>query len=413
MTDGVATHQVGGEARTRVGRRWLRLLCAVLALGILGPACSKKRRDIAPPVAGPRITQVTPEIGDTAGGEAVTIYTAGFRDDFTLATPKVFFGSDLATVTSVNSSTLTAVTPAHPVPEAVDVRLFSTGIAESATLPSGYTYLAPAGCSICYIFSTWSLLQGWDVTILGEFTPGPLPLTEVWFGANQGTVISADADGIVVTAPPGTVGPVDVTVRDAGGRTCVCAGCYSYENTGCIITSVTGLQGGTNGGAAVRIGGWDYDTQGVEVLFGGAYADPSMIVVEPAGDTIRCVAPPSATGGIKPVEVRGLTNGLNCIVAGTFAYLLPGGSPCSIASIDPGSGPAGVGQTVTITGSGFDLNAGVLFGMRPATSVTFVNSTTIEVVTPPDGGMMCPAVDVVVAPEFSDPCVVPKGYTYN
>lgn len=57
-------------------------------------------------------------------------------------------------------------------------------------------------------------------------------------------------------------------------------------------------------------------------------------------------------------------------------------SNLSISSVGPNSGPAAGGTTVTISGSGFSQSAAVAFAGTPATSVLFVSSTKLQVVTP-------------------------------
>lgn len=55
--------------------------------------------------------------------------------------------------------------------------------------------------------------------------------------------------------------------------------------------------------------------------------------------------------------------------------------PLSVGSVTPAQGPAGGGVSVRIRGSGFQSGATVMFGSAAAT-VSFVDSSTLEVVTP-------------------------------
>jgi len=87
----------------------------------------------------PTVSSITPNTGTTAGGTAVTITGTGF---LTGATAKV--GGTAATgVTLVNSTTITATTPAHAA-GAVGVVVTNTN-AQSGTLTNGFTYTAPSG----------------------------------------------------------------------------------------------------------------------------------------------------------------------------------------------------------------------------------------------------------------------------
>ncbi|MCZ6688957.1 MAG: hypothetical protein O7H41_05080 [Planctomycetota bacterium] len=87
----------------------------------------------------PGIAWIDPASGNYVGGEVVTLYTAGFQDDFLMHWPTVFFGSEQAAITSVSSFTVEAVTPTN-VRGAVDVEVRATGVSESAILEQGYTY---------------------------------------------------------------------------------------------------------------------------------------------------------------------------------------------------------------------------------------------------------------------------------
>ena len=91
--------------------------------------------------ATPTVTSVVPNTGSTAGGTSVTINGTNFFNPST-----VTFGGVAATnVIVVNSTTITATTPAH-APGPVDVVVTDgfpcTGI--SGTLPNGFTYTAGA-----------------------------------------------------------------------------------------------------------------------------------------------------------------------------------------------------------------------------------------------------------------------------
>jgi glucose/arabinose dehydrogenase len=87
----------------------------------------------------PTVTSINPTTGVTTGGSTVTIAGTGF-----LAGATVSFGGTAAMgVALVNSTTITASTPAHAA-GAVNVVVTNTDT-KSGTLPNGYTYTAPTG----------------------------------------------------------------------------------------------------------------------------------------------------------------------------------------------------------------------------------------------------------------------------
>jgi glucose/arabinose dehydrogenase len=91
------------------------------------------------PNPAPTVTSINPTTGVTTGGTTVTITGTGF-----LAGASVSFGGTAATgVALVNSTTISASTPAHAA-GAVNVVVTNTD-AKSGTLTNGYTYTTPTG----------------------------------------------------------------------------------------------------------------------------------------------------------------------------------------------------------------------------------------------------------------------------
>jgi len=91
------------------------------------------------PNPAPTATAINPTAGVTTGGTTVSITGTGF-----LAGASVSFGGIAATgVALVNSTTISASTPAHAA-GAVNVVVTNTD-AKSGTLTNGYTYTAPTG----------------------------------------------------------------------------------------------------------------------------------------------------------------------------------------------------------------------------------------------------------------------------
>ena len=103
------------------------LLSIVLAVHVYG-GCST-----------PTVTSVAPNTGPDTGGTSVTITGTNF-----VATASATFGGVAATnVVVVNTTTITATTPAHAA-GAVDVIVQSCSFSNSPPLPNGFTYQAAA-----------------------------------------------------------------------------------------------------------------------------------------------------------------------------------------------------------------------------------------------------------------------------
>jgi hypothetical protein len=101
-----------------------------------------------------------------------------------------------------------------------------------------------------------------------------------------------------------------------------------------------------------------------------------------------------------------LATAVGCRGSGSGGGSSSGGSPTSpstptyvpptVTSISPTSGPNTGGTRVTITGTGFNTGASVIFGgLLPATNVAVVSTTSITATTPAHPGTG-PAIKVEV-----------------
>jgi hypothetical protein len=124
------------RARSRVSFGHAVLLLA----GLFHSACSKSPVAPAPPAL--KVISISPPMGSTTGGTAVTVTGTEFSPDATLTV-----GGVAATNVVVQSTTLmTAVLGPHPAPGAGDVVVASTG--KSAVLNNGFTFYAPTGSNL-------------------------------------------------------------------------------------------------------------------------------------------------------------------------------------------------------------------------------------------------------------------------
>lgn len=106
----------------------------------------------------PTVTAVSPNTGSTAGGTSVTITGANF-----VGTPSVVIGGANATgEVFVNSTTLTATTPAHAT-GLVNV-VVTNPDAQSGTLTNGYAYLPPPSASRYYVLTPCRLFDTRNTT---------------------------------------------------------------------------------------------------------------------------------------------------------------------------------------------------------------------------------------------------------
>jgi Metallo-peptidase family M12/IPT/TIG domain len=160
----------------------------------------------APAVAG-----ITPVQGSTSGGTPVTITGTGFRSPASVVFADLGNAAAATSIVVVNSTTITAVTPAH-APGVTDVVVMNPD-QQTGTLRLGYSYsAAPTVSSISPNAGT--ILGGTPVTIAG--TNFVAPATVTIGGAPATGVNVASGTTITATTPAHAAGIVNVVVQTNG-----------------------------------------------------------------------------------------------------------------------------------------------------------------------------------------------------
>ncbi|MDQ0872138.1 hypothetical protein QFZ77_000797 [Paenibacillus sp. V4I3] len=351
---------------------------------------------IAPPAppAAPAVSQITPNSGSTLGGEAVTINGSDFVDGV-----KVYFGSNVVTVDTVQSTKISLTTPSAPA-GAVDVRVVNPD-GQQVTLTGGYTFIAPpAAPAVSQITpNSGSTLGGEAVTINGsDFVDG----VKVYFGSNVVTVDTVQSTKISLTTPSAPAGAVDVRVVNPDGQQVTLTGGYTFiaPPAAPAISQITPNSGSTLGGEAVTINGSDF-VDGVKVYFGS-----NVVTVDTVQSTKISLTTPSAPAGAVDVRVVN-PDGQQVTLTGGYTFIAPPAAP-AFSQITPNSGSTLGGEAVTISGSNFVDGVKVYFGSN-VVPVDTVSSTQITLKTPsaPAG-----AVDVRVVNPDGQQATLTGGYTF-
>jgi hypothetical protein len=187
-----------------------------LALGIALPrACGG-----APPTS-PAIASVTPTSGSTAGGALAVV--RGTRLD---SGAEVRFGGARARVVSSIATALEIATPAHEAGP-VDVVVVNPD-GRTATLPSGYTFVAPPAVSPAVSRLAPAAGPAWGGTEVVLEGSGFADGVAVSFGGAQGRVVASSPTQVRVTTPEHAAGRVDVVVTNPDGQRWSVAGGYGY-----------------------------------------------------------------------------------------------------------------------------------------------------------------------------------------
>jgi hypothetical protein len=315
-------------------------------------------------VPTPTVTGVSPNAGTTAGGTSVTISGTNFLSGATVT----FGGSAATAVTVVNSTTITATTPAGSA-GGVTVTVTNAG-GGSGSLASGFTYSSTAPTVTGVSPNNGSTAGGSNVTITGtNFVAG----ATVTFGSTAATNVSVTSNTtITATSPSGSAGAVTVTVTESGQSGSL-ANAFTYVAPTPTVTAVSPTSGSTLGGTAVTISGTNFAT-GATVKFGSV---PATNVSVTNSTTMTATSPANSAGAVTVMVTN--PSGQSGSLASAFSYVVP--TP-TVTGVSPNSGSAAGGTVVTISGTNFISGAAVTFGSTAATSVSVANSTTITATTP-------------------------------
>jgi C1A family cysteine protease len=331
------------------------------------------------------ITSAQPTGGLTSGGDTVSITGDGLNQ-----VTQVYFGTTPASSFKINGPTeIDAISPPH-AEGIVDITVATPS---GTTAPdSSYYHVYVASPTITGVSPDYGPLGGGNtVTVTGNGFKGPGiislsfgPVTSDTPYTNDVTVV--DDSTITAPIPPSKkAGTVDVQLfTDLGTSATSPADRFTYE----LPPEVTGVSPDTGpggGGNTVTISGSYFNGTPVEVDFGGLPA--TGVTVGPtckysvkeflAGGADICflynnnyvitATPPPGNAGTVDVTVTTPAGTSKVVPADEYIY----NQAPAVTSVSPTSGPDGGGNTVTITGFGFDTSTTVAFGGTPATNVTF------------------------------------------
>jgi len=218
---------------------------------------------------------------------------------------------------------------------------------------------------------------GTVVTINGSgFVSG----ATVTFGSNSAiSVTFVSGSSLKATTPAstgGVEGPVDVTVTNPSAASATLTNGFTYQLPAPKITTISPTVATPAGGTVITINGSNF-VSGATVTFASNAATSVTFV---SATQLKATAPASTNNAEGQVNVTvtnpdaqtvTLSNGL------LYQYPAP-----TVTKIAPTVSSTSGGTVITITGTHFLSGAAVQFGPNPATSVTFVNSTTIKATTP-------------------------------
>lgn len=221
-------------------------------------------------VALPTFTSITPNSGLPAGGTSVTIVGTNFVSGGSFG---VTIGGIAATsVVRVNSTHITAVTPASSPPGSTGARnvVITNNDGQTATGTGAYSYVNPPPTFTTITPTYGPTTGGTPVTIVGtNFVSGGSFGVTIG-GAAATSVVQVSSTQITAVTPAGTAGARNVVITNNDGQTATGTGAYTYIAVP-TFTSITPSLGPIAGGTAVTITGTGF-TGATAVTFGGTAA---------------------------------------------------------------------------------------------------------------------------------------------
>jgi hypothetical protein len=369
----------------------------------------------------PTVTNVSPNSGSTKGGTPVTITGTNFASGAT-----VTFGGTAATnVVVVNSTKITATTPAHAA-GAVTVTVTVNG--QSGSLVNGFTYTATGTISFIQVASaTPRSTATVSVAYPAAETAADLNIVVAGWNDTTSTVQSVkDSAGNTYSL---AIGPTKGTKLQesiyyaanivGGSNTVTVTFNQAAADPDIRILEYRGVatldvKAGASGSSTAANSGSATTTSANELIFG---ADMVATTTESAGSgfTSRIITSDGDIAEDKVVTTAG-SNSATATLEGSGPWVMQmatfsAGAVAAptVTSVSPNSGPATGGTAVTITGTNFASGATVTFGGTAATNVVVVNSKTITATTPAHA---TGAVTVTVTVNGQSGSLV-NGFTYT
>ncbi|MED4586185.1 IPT/TIG domain-containing protein [Brevibacillus choshinensis] len=362
----------------------------------------------APIVDKLEVTNISPNIGEFAGGEFVYLDGKKFNQGV-----KVFFGTVEAPLATYYSDIRIKVkAPAATASGPVDVKVVNPD-GETVTVTNGYTYKPvpelPAP-EITKITPNTGLMAGGDiVTIEGNnFVQG----VKVYFGSTEAVVKSfASSTKITVTSPSAvTAGEVDVKVVNPDNKEATVAKGFTYLAALPVlpptITKITPDNGPMAGGTFVYIDGTEF-VQGLKVYFGNTEAPVGTFY---SSVRMRVTAPASLTAGSVDVKIVN-PDGQETTKTAGYTFNAPPPSPApTITKITPNSDMLTGGTPVYIDGENFVQGLKVYFGSTEVPVNYYYSNTRLKVISP--ASTVAGPVDVKFVNPDGKEGISTAGFTY-
>ncbi|HEV8111215.1 MAG TPA: IPT/TIG domain-containing protein [Planctomycetota bacterium] len=307
--------------------------------------------------------------------------------------------------------TFQATVPAGAAPGHVDLTVTDPG-GNSSTVPAAIE-ITPQDPQVNTVSpASGDAAGGTLVTITGvAFRAGARVVLgeNIYPDGQPGGCTVVDANTIQLVTAPTAGGSYDAVVLDTSGVEGRRTSAFLFTSNP-VIDSVFPAGGSAAGGTTVILRGSGF-VAGSAVAIDGV-AQPQLTFDDPT--RITFVTEPGVAGGPYVLSIANPGGGTS---SSSFTYTAA--SDPALLSVAPTRGAAAGGESVLVHGANFPANAAVAFGADvdtgaggvPASSVTWIDASTLEVVTPAHASG---TVSVLVTdPASGQAAVISSGFTYG
>ena len=365
-------------------------------------------------IAAPTVSNISPNVGPTTGGQSVTITGTGF--DTANGATVTIAGATCTSPVVVSSTTITCTTGVSTAGTNNVVVTNTDANLQSGTLVSGYTYqIKPIIANI--IPSSGALAGGSLVTVNG-----------IGFVDNTITSISINSLPCVVqagvtytqltciTGGPNAEGTYSATVTNSNdGQNSTTANAFTYYAAPTISTIAPSYGPVTGSGPSFRIYGTKFIQIGATVPIirfdpGGSPVDCATVTVIDS-TTLECASTPAHAAGYVTVRVINPDGDAQQV---DFPLGFSFWAQPTVASVDIPNGPASGGTNITITGTGFGGATSATVGGVACTSFAIVDANNVTCTTGNKGNTTTIAAsDIIVSTFDGQSGTLSSAFTYN
>jgi hypothetical protein len=359
--------------------------------------------------SAPYVTEMFPQAGPTTGGTRVGLKGLNFH----LQGQAVMLPS-VAQLAFVRSDRVIAIAPAHPIGESEVYWVNPDG--QTTRVSTNFVYIDPTSVGPNPQISALTpdagpTAGGQQVALIGlNYQQN----ARVRFGADDAIAVDNSSTSLTVKTPARTKGTVEVWVVNPDGSQVVATDTYLYMAPPTIL-SITPATGPASGGTTMTISGTDFleDPAGIPptIIFcddyanalGCAPADPADVSVSANGRSITVKTPPHLPRLVDVAVVAPDGQADYTPVAFTFTEIP------TLTGVSPDAGPTAGGQTVTLSGSGFQLGVQIYIDGAKCTDVNLTSGASLTCKTP--AGATGPANIAISNPDGGN-ALANDAYTY-